>query len=149
MMIHPMSKSIPAIIALAVGGACLLATPARADDADRALLATFCDADNIKGSACTRAKGYPNARNRGCDVNLSADRHSGRFVAGGNPLLVVNYESGCEAHATENGGAVVFEQNSGKTIFRGFAPGSQVNDCATVKGERQDWLVCLTGHMVQ
>ncbi len=148
-MIHRIPKSIPAMTALALVGASLLATAARADDADRALLATFCDAANIKGSACTRAKGYPNEGNRGCDVKLTADRTSGRFIAAGNPLLVVNYESGCEAHATDNGGAAVFEQNSGKTIFRGFAPGSQVNDCAVVKGERQDWLVCLTGHMGQ
>src|SRR5437879_78395 len=113
-----MSKSILAMTALAVGGACLLATAARADDADRALLSTFCDADNIEGSACTRAKGYPNAGNRGCDVKLTADRYRGRFVAGGNPLLLVNYESGCEAHATDNGGSIVFEQRGGKTILR-------------------------------
>ena len=148
-MIHPMSKSIPVISALALAGACLLTTPVRADDADRALLSTFCDAANIKGSACTRAKGYPNGGSRGCDVKLTADRYGGRFIAAGNPLLVVNYESECEAHATNNGGAVVFEQSAGKTIFRGFAPGSQANDCVIVKSERQDWLVCLTGHMGQ
>jgi hypothetical protein len=38
----------------------LFSSPARAQD-DRALLATFCDAGNIKGKTCTRAKGYPNA----------------------------------------------------------------------------------------
>lgn len=146
-MIQPISKSISAIIAL--GAVCLFTTAARADDADRALLATFCDAAYMKGSACTRARGCPNAGNRSCDVKLSADRYSGRFIAAGNPLLVVNYESGCEAHATDNGGAAVFEQSDGKTIFRGFAPGSQANDCVTVKSERQDWLVCLTGHIGQ
>lgn len=140
-------KSIPA--ALALGGACLLTSPASAQDADRALLSTFCDAANIKGSACTKARGYPNGGNRGCDVKLTADRYSGRFIAAGNPLLVVNYQSGCEAHATDNGGAVVFEQSGGKFVFRGFAPGSQVNDCVIVKNARQDWLVCLTGHMGQ
>src|SRR5450631_1119932 len=108
-MIHPMSKTILAMTALAFGGACLVATAARADDADRALLSTFCDAANIKGSVCTRAKGYPNGGDRGCDVKLSADRYSGRFIAAGNPLLVVNYESECEAHATDNGGSIVFE----------------------------------------
>ena len=148
-MIHPMSKSILAMTALAIGGACLVATPARADATDRALLATFCDTANIHGPACTRAKGYPNAGDRGCDVKLSADRHSGRFVASGNPLLVVNYESGCEARATDNGGSIVFEQAGGKYLFRSFQPGSQVNDCVTVKCERQDFLVCLTGHMGQ
>src|SRR5437868_122744 len=115
-MIHPMSKLILTALAL---GACLLASaPARAYDDNRVLLATFCDAANIHGSACTRAKGYPNAGNRGCDVKLTADRHSGRFVASGNPLLVVNYESGCEAHATDNGGAIVFERTSDKMVFR-------------------------------
>lgn len=148
-MIRPMSKPILAITALALGGACLLAPPARAYDDNRVLLSTFCDAANIHGSACSRSKGYPNAGNRGCDVKLSADRHSGRFVASGNPLLVVNYESGCEAHATDNGGSVVFERTGDKMVFRGYQPGSQVNDCTVVTGERQDFLVCLTGHMGQ
>ena len=142
-----MPKPIPALAALAF--ACLLASPAHADDADRALLLTFCDAASIQGSACTRARSYPNAGNRACDVKLTADRTSGRFVASGNSLLVVNYESGCEAHATDDGGAAVFEQSGGKAIFRGFAPGSRVNDCVVLKGERQDQLACLTGHMGQ
>ena len=122
-MIRPMPKSIPALVALAIAGACLLASPAHADDADRALLSTFCDAADIEGSTCKRAKDYPDAGNRACDVKLTADRHSGRFIAAGNPLLVVNYESGCEPHATDNGGAVVFEQSGGKSIFRSFAAG--------------------------
>jgi hypothetical protein len=149
-MIRPIQNTLPAIIALALGCASLFATsPAHTDDGDRALLSNFCDAAHIKGSACTRARGYPSAGNRGCDVKLSADRHSGRFIAAGNPLLVVNYESGCEAHATDNGGSIVFEQAGGKYLFRGYQPGSQVNDCTSVKGERQDFLVCLTGHMGQ
>jgi hypothetical protein len=148
-----MPKPLHALLVLALlvpvlGGACLPSL-AFADDADRALLSTFCAAANIMGSACTKAKGYPNADTRACDVKLTGDRYSGRFVASGNPLLVVNYESGCEAHATNDGGAVVFEQSGGKTIFRGFAPGSRVNDCVVLKGERQDQLACLTGHMGQ
>jgi len=63
-------------------------------DADRPLLATFCDAANIKGSACTRAKGYRSGKR--CDVKLQPDRYSGKFLADGSTLLVVNYESGCE-----------------------------------------------------
>ena len=148
-MIHPIPKSIPAIIALALGGACLFAAPTRAYDDDRALLSNFCDAANIHGSTCSRAKGYPSAGNRRCDVKLTADRHSGRFIAGGNPLLVVNYESGCEPHATDNGGSIVFEQSGGTPVLRSFQPGSQVNHCITAKGERQDYLACLTGHMGQ
>ena len=146
--IRPMSKSIPALVALAM--ACLLGNPAHADDADRALLATFCDVADIEGSTCKRAKNYPDAGSRACDVKLTSDRHSGRFIAAGNPLLVVNYESGCEPHATDNGGAVVFEQSGGKTVFRSFQPGSQVNDCVTLSGSTgQDWLVCITGHIGQ
>lgn len=148
-----MPKPLHALLVLALlmpglGGACL-PSPVFANDADRALLLTFCDAADISGSACAKAKGYPDAGTRACDVKLTADRHSGRFVASGNPLLVVNYESGCEAHATDDGGAVVFEQSGGKAIFRGFAPGSRVNDCVALKGERQDRLACLTGHMGQ
>ena len=121
-MIRPMSKSIPALAALAI--ACLLVSPARADDDDRALLATFCAAEDIEGSACKRAKDYPDAGSRTCDVKLTSDRHSGRFIAAGNPLLVVNYESGCEPHASDNGGAVVFEQSGGKAIWKPAPPRS-------------------------
>ena len=147
-MIRPMPKPIHALAALALAGACLPSL-AQAQDADRALLSTFCDAATIKGSACAKAKGYPNAGNRACDVKLTEDRYSGRFVASGNALLMVNYESGCESHATGDGGAVVFEQSGGKSIFRGFAPGARVNDCVVLKGERQDQLACLTGHIGQ
>lgn len=147
-MTHKMPKPIHALLVLALGGAGL-PSPAFADDADRALLSTFCDAANIKGSACTKARGYPNADNRACDVKLTEDRYSGRFIASGNSLLVVNYESGCETHATDDGGAAVFEQSGGKAIFRGFAPGSRVSGCVVLKGERQDQLACLTGHMGQ
>jgi hypothetical protein len=143
-----MPKPLHALAALVLGVACLPSL-GHAQDADRALLLTFCDAANINGSACTKAKAYPNADDLGCDVKLTEDRHSGRFIASGNPLLVVNYESGCETHATGDGGAAVFEQSGGKTIFRGFAPGSRINDCAVLKGERQDQLACLTGHMGQ
>ena len=147
-MISPMPKPIHVLLALTLAGACLPSL-AYAQDADRALLSTFCDAANIKGSACAKARGYPNAGERACDVSLTEDRSSGRFVASGNSLLVVNYESGCESHATDDGGSAVFEQSSGKTIFRGFAPGSRVNECVVLKGEQQDQLACLTGHMGQ
>ena len=143
-----MPKAIPAIPALI--GALFLTATARADNADRALLSTFCDAGSIKGSTCKRAKFYPDAPRRGCDVTLTPDRYRGRFVAGGNPLLVVNYDSGCEAHTTDNGGSVVFEEIGGKPVFRGFQPGMQVNECITpAKDGQQDLLVCLTGHMGQ
>jgi len=146
-----MSKSIPARLAIAVS-ASLFASPTHAEDpSTRTLLSAFCDAAHISGDTCTRAKGYPASGNRsGCDVKLLGDRFAGRFVASGNPLLVVNYESGCEARANDNGGAVVFELAGGKYNFVGFQPGARVNECIVVpRGETQDSLVCLTGHIGQ
>ena len=99
----------------------LFASPAQARDAtDRTLLATFCDAANIKGDTCKRAKGYPAGGKRECEVKLLGDRFSGKFIASGNPRLVVNYDSGCESRANDDGGAVVFELVGGKTSFVGF-----------------------------
>src|SRR5262245_32709781 len=140
----PMPKPIHAVAAFALGGTfALVATPALAQDAsDRTLLATFCDAPNIKDDSCTHAKGYPAAGNkRNCDVKLLKDRFGGRFVASGNPLLVINYESGCEARANDDGGSVVFELAGGKYSFVGFQPGVRVNDCIVApRSERQDSL---------
>jgi hypothetical protein len=135
---------------IALASAVFAASPAHAQTpADHTLLATFCDAANIKGDTCTHAKGYPASGKRNCDVKLLKDRFSGRFGAG-NPLLVVNYESGCESRANDDGGAVVFELAGGKYGFVGFQPGARVNQCIVVpQGERQDSLVCLTGHIGQ
>jgi hypothetical protein len=145
-----MSKVISAVTALLFAAIPFATTTARAADSDRALLSTFCAPADIQGSTCKRARAYPNAPRGGCNVTLNEDRYSGRFLPSGNPLLVVNYESGCEAHATDNGGSVVFEQSGGTYVFRGFAPGAQVDDCVTRnKDDRQDVLVCLTGHMGQ
>ena len=146
-----MLKTIRLAVALPVAVASLLgATPARAQNADRALLATFCDAASIKGATCKRTKGYPDAGQRGCDVTLSPDRARGKFLASGNLLLVVNYDSGCESHATENGGVALFEEAGGKTVFRGFLPGERINECVTLpKTAQQDDLVCLNGHIGQ
>jgi hypothetical protein len=65
-------------------------------------------------------------------------------------LLIVNYESGCEPHATNFGGAVIFEQKEGATVFRGYQPGFQANDCITLaRNGKQDRLICITGHLGQ
>lgn len=139
------------ILILAFGALAALAAPALAQDTStRTLLATFCDTGNIKGDSCTHAKGYPAAGKRNCEVKLLGERFAGRFIASGNPLLVVNYESGCESRATNDGGAVVFEQVKGTTNFVGFQPGARVNECVVVpRGATQDALVCLTGRMGQ
>ena len=145
-----MSRTFSAAIALLFAAIPLTTTPARAADTDRALLSTFCAPGDIQGATCKRAKGYPNAPRGGCEVTLNEDRYSGRFLPSGNPLLVVTYESGCEAHATDNGGSIVFEQSGGTSVFRGFAPGAQVDDCVTsAKDAQQNFLVCLGGHISQ
>ena len=83
-------------------------------------------------------------------VRLQADRHSGKFLANGTTLLVVNYESDCEPHATDFGGSVIFEQKDGASLFKGYQPGFQANDCITVaRNEKQDRLICITGHVGQ
>ena len=144
-----MLKFTPVVLALAAGA--FSASPALAQNpSTNTLLATFCDAGNIKGDTCSHAKGYPAGGKRDCSVKLLGDRFAGRFIASGNPLLVVNYESNCEARANNDGGAVVFEQIAGKTSFVGFQPGSRVNECIVVpRGDKQDSLACLTGHMGQ
>ena len=145
-----MPKALPLLLALALTAALLRAAPTRATDADRALLSTFCDAANIKGSTCKRAKFYPNAGRRACDVALREERYSGKFLSADNPLLVVFYDSGCEAHTNDNGGAIVFEKTGGTYAFPNFLPGTLGSECVTLaKTEQQDSLVCLTGHMGQ
>jgi hypothetical protein len=146
-------KAIGAVILVTLGGL-PLSGPAfaqakdKATNADRPLLATFCDAANIKGSACSRAKGYRSGKR--CDVKLTPDRYSGKFLADGSTLLVVNYESGCELHATNFGGSVIFEQKDGATLFKGYQPGFRANDCIIVaRNEKQDRLICITGHLGQ
>ena len=146
-------KTIGAATLLALAGL-LASKPAfaqakdQAQNPDRPLLATFCDAANIKGSACTRAKGYHSGKR--CDVKLQPDRHRGKFLADGSTLLVVNYASDCEPHATNFGGSVIFEQKDGASIFKGYQPGFQVNNCiALARNEKQDRLICITGHLGQ
>lgn len=146
-------KAIGTIILLALAGPAFAqagskASKDKASAADRPLLATFCGAGNIRGSACTNAKGYRSGRR--CDVKLQPDRHGGKFLADGTTLLVVNYESGCEPHASNFGGAVIFEQKDGAIRFRGYQPGFQTNDCIVLaRNEKQDRLICITFYLGQ
>ncbi|WP_407167006.1 hypothetical protein [Bradyrhizobium sp. ORS 111] len=139
------------VVALTFGTAALfIAEAAPAQDNDRALLSTFCAAANIKGSACTRARSYPNAAGRACDVTLTQERYAGRFLAANSPLLVVNYESECESHVTDFGGVALFAKNGQAYRFVRFVPGAQGHDCIVLpRDERQDVLVCAVGHMGQ
>lgn len=144
------SRHLPLAVALALGAVAAVPAPAAAQGTDRELLSAFCDAANIQGKSCKRARRYPNAGRRACDVKLTGERHSGKFLGGSGTILIANYESGCEAHVNEFGGAVLFEQNGERWTFKGYQPGYQANDCVTrPKGAQQDLLICLTGHMGQ
>jgi hypothetical protein len=136
--------------ALALGGVfAIVPCAARAQTPDqRTLLSAFCDPADIEGSTCKKANNYPGGR--ACDVKLGEERYSGKFLAADSTLLVISYESGCEAHATDFGGSVVFEQTGDAYAFKGFQPGYQANECiAVARTETRDRLLCLTGHMGQ
>ncbi|MGJ4891476.1 hypothetical protein ACQR1Y_25045 [Bradyrhizobium sp. HKCCYLRH3099] len=129
---------------------CVFADGAEAAATDRALLSLFCAPKAIAGSTCKRAKSYPDAEGRRCDVKLSDQRHEGRFVASGHPLLIVSYGSACEAHVNNFGGSVLFEQTGAGYVFRGYQPGMLVDQCLIAgKAEGLDVLVCLVGGMGQ
>jgi hypothetical protein len=145
-----MCKLLPLLLALALAATPLIAAPSRAQPTDHDLLSTFCEATNIKGATCEAAWNYRNTQGSLCDVTLSKDRYSGRFIASGNSLLVVTYRSECENSATNYGGAVVFEEISGKFIFRSFQRGQTNSHCRTqAKNALEDVLVCITGHLGQ
>jgi hypothetical protein len=124
--------------------------PAHAQDASApALLATFCAAADIEGDTCARAKGYPGHEGESCDVSLGEDRFPGKFIAADNPLLVVDYYSGCDMPVETQtlGGVVVFEQAGGKYRFVGIVPGERALYCAVTSiNARQDALVCVARH---
>lgn len=128
--------------------AAVAALPARSETqpADAQLLSTFCAPPYIRGSACKRAKAYPNRR--ACDVSLGKNRYSGRFVAA-RTILIADYGSECEAHVNDFGGAVLFEQTGAALAFRGYQPGYAPHDCVVLSGTSKDRLICLTGHMGQ
>jgi hypothetical protein len=118
-----------------------------AQPADATLLRQFCQPKSISGNECSNARNY--ARGRRCNVKLNEDRYTGRYIAS-QELLVIRYESDCEAHANDFGGSIVFERVGGGYAFRGYQPGIVFSECASIpRGPRQERLICLTGHMGQ
>ena len=73
-------KSQGWLTAMAISAALALTlATARAQVPDRALLSTFCDAPNIQGSTCKKARNYSGGR--ACDVKLGKQRYGGKFLA--------------------------------------------------------------------
>lgn len=136
------------LLTIALGQPTFAQATDTASGANRPLLTTFCDAANIQGATCTRARNYRAGKR--CDVKLEPGRYSGKFLADDTTLLVVTYQSSCEPHATDFGGSVIFAQKDGVPVFEGYQPGFQVNDCIVIpRNEKQDRLICITGHMGQ
>jgi hypothetical protein len=120
---------------------------ASAQDLTSALLRQICDTKDIRGNECAKARDYPDGKE--CNVKLGDDRHVGKFIAS-QTVLIVHYESDCEAHANNFGGSIVFEQAGESYTFNSYQPGQVFTECASLaRSAQQDRLVCLTGHMGQ
>jgi hypothetical protein len=108
----------------------------------RALLSAFCAPEDIRGSECLRAKNYH--RNEACNVKFTGKSYTGRFIASSGKIVVADYQSDCEPHATDFGGSVLFEQTSDGLTFIGFEPGHRTNECVVASTNVEyDRLVCI------
>lgn len=110
------------------------------------LLAAFCAVDDIRGSECLRIKNYRPGQT--CSVRLSGKSYAGKLLASSAGMVVADYISECESHATEFGGSVVLEQTSKGLSFRGFVPAYRSHDCAVVPATDgdHDSLICIMTH---
>ena len=119
-----------------------------AQTSDGYLLRLICDARNVKESTCAKAKGYPDGR--ACNVELQETRAEGHYLSANSTILLVVYQSDCEAHATNNGGSLIFEKRGATVVFKGYQQGLVVTDCTSVaKGTGQEHLICTTGYLGQ
>jgi hypothetical protein len=110
------------------------------------LLAAFCAVDDIRGSECLRMKNYRPGQT--CSVQLTGKSYAGKLLASSAGIVVADYISECEPHATEFGGSVVLEQTDKWLSFRGFVPAYRSHDCAVVPdtGGDHDSLICIMTH---
>lgn len=126
--------------------AALAAAPAAAQVADAALLSSFCSPQDIQGSTCAKAAGY--RRPGTCDIHLTSTRLAGRFASTRSTTVLVDYDSGCEARSTDNGGTILFQVVDNRYVFQGFNPGFRANQCIVISPSgRRDRLFCLYAHI--
>lgn len=125
-----------------------LAAPKRSAD-KRAILAAICEKGQIRKGACRKARGYPEGRS--CDIALTGEGGEGRFLGGDTVYLVAGYTSGCEPHASNWGGSLIFERGERrKLMFRGYQPGMAISGCLiTARSIGGDRLICTAGWMGQ
>lgn len=110
------------------------------------LLAAFCAVDDISGSECRHMKNYRSGQT--CTVKLTGKSYAGKLLASSAGIVVADYMSECESHATEFGGSVVLEQTGKGFSFRGFIPAYRSYDCAVVPATSgdHDSLICIMTH---
>ena len=108
----------------------------------RTLLLAFCATEDIRGSECLRANNY--RQRETCNVKFTGKSYAGRFIASSDDIVVADYQSDCESHATEFGGSVLFEKIGGGLVFKSFQPGYRTNDCLVIHTSvENDKLVCI------
>ena len=146
MKLLALAAVLPASLIFAAGHA--TAAPKRIPD-KRAILAAICERGQVRKGACRRAHGYPEGRS--CDIGLTGEGGEGRFLGTDTAYLVVGYTSGCEPHANNWGGSLIFARGArGKLAFLGYQPGMAVTGCiVTARMGGGDRLVCMAGWMGQ
>jgi hypothetical protein len=118
----------------------------------RQFLRHICAPKNISGAKCKVARMYPGHPAGSCDVDVSNSQPvAGRFLAAGSVLVIVGYGSGCEPHASNWGGSLLFERTAGGYAFKDYLPGLVTDQCivAAAGGGQADRLICRSGSMHQ
>ena len=135
---------------VAIGGALLFAWPAAAQDADRLLLAAFCDLGNIEGSTCKKARLYPDAGTRACDVKLTQGALH-RQIRRGHRRCSSSPMKAAASRTPPMAAARSCSNSSPTNMCSGvFSRARRPTTASTLpKSTQQDVLVCITGHIGQ
>jgi hypothetical protein len=128
------------------------AAPARAEISQKdraAILKAVCAKGQIRKGQCAKAARYPGGK--ACNIELTGEGGEGRFLSSDQPLLFAVYRSECESHASNWGGALIFEKRDGKLAFGGYQQGLAGSGCLTLPKPdgSSDRLICMTGWMGQ
>ena len=145
----PASFFIAVLCVFAWGPYAVNAGPKSAAD-KKAILAAICQKGQIRKGMCRRARDYPEGRS--CDIGLTGEGGEGRFLVGDDTsYLVAAYTSGCEPHANNWGGSLIFERGKRRKLaFLVYQPGMAVKDCLTMaRADGGNRLVCAAGWMGQ
>jgi hypothetical protein len=129
----------------------LAAAAVQAAPMDGKLIRQFCEPLDIHHWTCKVAKGYPAQDNGVCEVTvISSTAVTGHFVDPSSTVMVVGYDSPCEAHVNNFGGSLLFADEGKGFGFKGYQPGVTGDACLAVpQAGGVDKLVCQTSYMGQ